>query len=91
MSAIAKAGATAAFLAVAALGTAGVAQATPTGGGNAADTMQQLEELGYDVQVNGGVYAPLERCTVTRVHAPGNHELGDFNNAQITVSCPGDV
>jgi hypothetical protein len=81
---------TAAALGTVALGSATVAAAMPSGSGNAADTVNTLQSQGYHVQINGPSGAPLARCRTIDVHAPGQHQAGDFNTAYVTVSCPND-
>ena len=79
----------------AALGLAGTAAAAPTGGGNAADTVKELQGDGYDVQINGSVSVPLSECSTTGVHGvPNSADSGPhsgpatFTNVYVDVSCP---
>ena len=52
----------------AALGLAGTAVAAPTGRGNAADAVKELQAEGYNLQINGSVTDPLSACATTGVH-----------------------
>ena len=75
------------------------AAAAPTGGGNAADTVQTLRSEGYDVQINGTASVPLSRCTVTDVHGVPNAadsaaQQGNataFTTVYVDISCPDNV
>jgi hypothetical protein len=44
------------------------ASALPTGGGSAADTVQDLQARGYHVQLNANTTAALSQCAVTDIH-----------------------
>ena len=80
----------------AAVGLAGTAGAAPTGGGNAADAVKELQAEGYSVQVNGSVTDPLSACVTTGVHgvpttgsSPGPHTGPlSFTTVYVDVSCP---
>lgn len=61
------AGAAVAF-AAAAMAPAISASALPTGGGSAADTVQDLQARGYHVQLNANTTAALSQCAVTDIH-----------------------
>ena len=82
--------------AAAAVGLAGTASAAPTGGGNAADAVKELQGEGYNVQINGGVSMPLSECTTTGVHGLPNATGSSgprsgpvtFTNVEVDVSCP---
>ena len=82
--------------AAAAVGFAGTATAAPTGGGNAADTVKELQSDGYNVQINGSVSVPLSECTTTGVHGLPNAAGSSgphsgpvtFANVEVDVSCP---
>lgn len=82
----------------AALGLAAAAAAAPTGGGNAADTVRELQGEGYSVQINGSVTDPLSDCVTTGVHgvpttgnSSGPHSGSvPFTTAYVDVSCPDD-
>ena len=50
------------------LALAPIAGALPTGGGSAADTVQDLQARGYHVQLNANTTASLDQCSVTDVH-----------------------
>jgi hypothetical protein len=82
----------------AAVGLAGVAGAAPTGGGNAADAVKELQAEGYNVQINGSVTDPLSTCVTTAVHgvpatasSSGPHVAPlPFTTVYVDVSCPDD-
>ena len=93
----AAAAATVAF-AAAALAPAAAASALPTGGGSAADTVQELEARGYNVQVNANTTAPLSLsgCAVTDVHGLTDSNVdhaghlidpAQFTTAFVSVFC----
>ena len=78
-----------------AVSVAGTATAAPTGGGNAADTIKELQTDGYNVQINGDVPVPLSECTTTGVHGVPNTPASGatpgtvaFTNVEVDVSCP---
>lgn len=85
---------TASAFAAAAVGLAGTAAAsTSTGGGNAGDTVANLQKQGYSVQLNGSVSAPLSQCTVTDVHGAsalpaGQSSAMSSTTVYVDVSCP---
>ena len=54
------------------MGLAGAAVAAPTGGGNAADAVKELQAEGYNVQINGSVTDPLSACVTTGVYGVPN-------------------
>ncbi len=61
----------AAVIAFGAMGSAafaGVADAAPSGVGNAQDTVNALQAAGYAVQLNGNTAGSLSSCSVTGVH-----------------------
>lgn len=73
-----------------AVGLAGTAAAAPTGGGNAADAVKELQAQGYSVQINGSVTDALTACATTGVHgvpAAGSHS---FTTVYVDVTCPDD-
>jgi hypothetical protein len=55
-----------------AMGSVGVATASPSGVGNAQDTVNALQADGYAVQLNGNATGPLSSCSVTGVHGLPN-------------------
>src|SRR5258707_5034558 len=83
---------------VGAVGLAGAAAAAPTGGGNAADAVKELQAEGYNVQINGSVTDPLSACVTTGVYgvpSAGNStgpQTGplSFTTVHVDVSCPDD-
>jgi hypothetical protein len=90
--------ATATTFAAAAVGLAGTAVAAPTGGGNAADAVKELQAEGYNVNINGTVTDPLSACITTAVHGvptagsssgPRSAPLS-FTTVYVDVSCPDD-
>jgi hypothetical protein len=80
----------------AAVGLAGTAVAAPTGGGNAADAVKELQAEGYNVQINGSVSVPLSECRTTGVHGVPNTADSSgptsgpvpFTTVYVDVSCP---
>jgi hypothetical protein len=78
------------IIVVAALGWSGTAQAAPTGDASAADTIKSLQGLGYNVQINGSVTAPLTQCLVTGVHGLPNSSAvpTGFTTVYVDVDCP---
>ena len=91
--------AAAAALSTSALAAAGTAAAVPTGGGNAADTVRQLQAEGYSVQLNGTASVPLSRCTTTGVHGipdsvnsagPQANPLPS-DTVYVDISCPDNI
>jgi len=63
-------------LAAGALGLTGPAMAAPTGP-SVEDTVQRLEDSGYNVIVNKTGAAPLSGCTVASVRQGQTHETVD--------------
>ena len=80
--------AVAGILAAGTLAVAPSAMAAPTGGSNAADTVNALRDMGYNVQLNGTVSGPLSQCVVTGVHGLANADPTVFTTAYVDVSCP---
>jgi len=93
--------ATVAALAVAGLGLAGGAAATPTVvGGSAADTVKSLQDGGYNVAINGATNGmQLSRCTVTGVDGLNGTmtmaalmkmlgEPTEFDTVYVDIVCP---
>ena len=88
-------------LATGAVGFAGSAAAAPTGGPNAADTIDQLTAQGYNVQVNvqnGPRSSLLSECTVTGVTGmSGTNAMGkpltpaQAGTVYIDINCPNEV
>ncbi|TMS55930.1 hypothetical protein [Mycobacterium sp. DBP42] len=50
------------------LGLAAPADAAPAGTGSAADTVQDLQNRGYHVQINSNSNTALSNCRLTGVH-----------------------
>jgi hypothetical protein len=87
------------FATAVALANAAVATAEPVypiaGAENARDTIDDLQALGYDVQINwvGGVSrVALYRCKVTAIHDPnrGPPTENSFETVYVDVSCPSE-
>jgi hypothetical protein len=76
------------ILAAGAMAMPGAAIAAPTGGSNAADAVKDLQDMGYNVQLNGTVRGPLSQCTVTDVHGLANSDPTVFTTAYVDISCP---
>ena len=74
----------------AALGLAGTAVAAPTGRGNAADAVKELQAEGYNLQINGSVTDPLSACATTGVHGVLPTTGSSFTTVYVDVSCPDD-
>ena len=91
--------ATGGALAAIAVGFAGAAPAAPTGGSSASDVIKNLQDQGYNVQVNGFAPVPLSRCNVTAVHglrgttdAAGNViNPAQLNTVYVDIVCPQDI
>ncbi len=77
------------LLAAAAVNSAGMAAAAPSGPGSASDLVQSLTARGYNVMINGTVEGPLSECGVTGVHNPdtSGRAVG-FTTVYIDVDCP---
>ena len=73
-----------------AVGLAGTAAAAPTGGGNAADAVKELQAQGYSVQINGSVTDALSACGTTAVHGVPATGAHSFTTVYVDVSCPDD-
>ena len=82
--------ATATTFAAAAVGLAGTATAAPTGGGNAADAVKELQADGYNVNINGSVTDLLSTCVTTGVHGVLSTAGSSFTTVEVDVSCPDD-
>jgi hypothetical protein len=73
-----------------AVGLAGTAIAAPTGGGNAADAVKELQAQGYGVQINGSVTDALAACSTTAVHGLPATGSRSFTTVYVDVACPDD-
>lgn len=71
----------AAAMALAALGLAGVANAAPSGPVTASETVSSLQADGFHVILNKVGTAPLDGCSVTSVR-PGQTFAGGFGGAR---------
>jgi hypothetical protein len=80
--------AVAGILAAGSVAVAPTAAAAPTGGSNAADTVNTLREMGYNVQLNGTVSGPLSQCITTGVHGVTSSNPTVFTTAYVDISCP---
>jgi hypothetical protein len=75
-------------LATAAMGLAGPATATPTGGSPAADTVKWLQEQGYAVRLKGIPSGPLSQCTATGIHGlRDSTDQSRFTTVYVDISC----
>lgn len=60
-----------------AAGPAATANALPTGSGSAADTVRELRNRGYHVQLNSNTSAALSDCRVTGVHGLSDSNIDE--------------
>jgi len=76
-----------------------VASAEPVwpvaGAQSARDTIDELEDQGYNVQINwvsGVSSVPLERCSVSAIHNPDRSPGSEntFTTVYVDVSCPNE-
>ena len=72
------------------LGFASPVTAAPTNVGSAQDTINRLQGLGYNVQLNGTKSAPLSDCKVIGVWPgdPGTAAPTHFTTIWVDISCP---
>jgi hypothetical protein len=87
--------------AVTALGMATEAAAAPSGFsnfGNAQDTVNALQAMGFNVQINGATVVPLSGCKVIGVEGLNNDNIDSagaridrtrFDTVYVDVSCKG--
>jgi hypothetical protein len=77
-------------LASAAFGLAPFAAAAPSNSSSVQDTVDRLQALGYNVQLNGSKTAPLNQCTVLAVRPddPGTTAPKQFTTIWVDISCP---
>jgi hypothetical protein len=83
------------LLATAGMVAAGPASAMSAVDMSAADTVRQLTDEGYSVQINGTAEVPLSECRTTGVHGIPNDVRGDMDPLRSTtvyvdISCPSD-
>jgi hypothetical protein len=83
------------------LGTFAVAAAAPSGFsnfGNAQDTVNALQAMGFNVQINGATVVPLSGCKVIGVEGLNNDNIDSagaridrtrFDTVYVDVSCKG--
>ena len=67
---------------------------SPTAGGYAGDTVSELRDQGYDVQINGSVPVPLSRCKTTGIYGVPNAIDAlppSSSTVYVDVSCPDDI
>jgi hypothetical protein len=67
---------------------------SPTGVDNAGDTVVELRDQGYDVQINGSVPVPLSRCKTTGIHGVPNAIDAlppSATTVYVDVDCPDDI
>ncbi|WP_066902407.1 hypothetical protein [Mycolicibacterium houstonense] len=91
-------GCTAVALAVG-LGLAAPAAAAPSGIGSAADTVRELQNRGYQVQINSNANTGLSNCRVTGVHGLSDSNIDadgrridptKHNTVYVNVACQPD-
>ena len=87
--------AVAGLLVTAGSAAAGPASAMSAVDMSAADTVRQLTDEGYSVQINGTAEVPLSECRTTGVHGIPNGAGGDMvplrsTTVYVDVSCPSD-
>ena len=77
-------------LAGAVVGWTPTAGAAPGNVNSAQDTITRLQMLGYNVNLNGSITAPLADCRVLAVHPsdPGTTPATTFTNLWLDISCP---
>ena len=77
-------------LASAAFGLAPFAAAAPSNSASVQDTLDRLQALGYNVELNGSRTAPLRECNVLAVHPddPGLTAARLFTTIWVDISCP---
>ena len=83
------------LLVTAGMAAAGPASAMSAVDTSAADTVRQLTDEGYSVQINRTAEVPLSECRTTGVHGIPNSVGGDMDPLRSTtvyvdVSCPSD-
>jgi hypothetical protein len=83
------------------IGFAGAAAAAPSGFsnfGNAQDTVNALQAMGYNVILNGAAVYPLSSCKVTGVEGLDNSNIDSagsridpakFDTVDVDISCRG--
>ena len=88
-------------LVVTALGVTTEATAAPSGFsnfGNAQDTVNALQAMGYTVQINGASVVPLSGCKVIGVEGLNNDNIASngaridptrFDTVYVDISCKG--
>lgn len=67
--------------------------ALPVGGESPSQTISDLEDQGYDVQINyvmGNSNTPLDMCRVLAVHNPNRSgkPVDSFTTVYVDISCP---
>jgi hypothetical protein len=75
----------------AAFGLAPTGSAAPSSPNNVQDTVNRLQALGYNVELNGSRNAAqLSDCSVTAVHPsdPGASAAQQFTTIWVNISCP---
>lgn len=70
-----------------------VAAADPSVGGPADEAISELEDEGYNVQINyvaGNYDTPLALCTATAIHNPARSDSAKktFTTVYVDVRCP---
>ena len=87
--------AVAGLLVTAGLAAAGPASARLAVDMSAADTVRQLTDEGYSVQINGTAEVPLSECRTTGVHGIPDGAVATMDPLRSTtvyvdISCPSD-
>jgi hypothetical protein len=85
-------------LTVTALGPPSVAAAAPSGFGNAQDTVNALQNQGFNVILNGAAVYPLSSCKVTGIEGLNSSNIdasgrridpNRFDTVYVDISCRG--
>ena len=80
------------------LGFASPAAAAPSGFGNAQDTINALQSLGFNVILNGAAVYPLSGCKVTGIEGLSSSNIDaagrridptQFDTVYVDISCRG--
>ena len=83
---------------VTALGPPSVAAAAPSGFGNAQDTINALQNQGFNVILNGAAVYPLSSCKVTGIEGLNSSNIdasgrridpNRFDTVYVDISCRG--
>jgi hypothetical protein len=78
------------------LGSPSMADAVPTGFGNAQDTINALQSQGFNVVLNGAAVYPLSSCKVTGIEGLNSSNIDSlgrrldptqFDTVYVDISC----